>query len=489
MTYVVCESRHITDTLDWVGAMIKDNQKIFNRLHVLLDAVVTAVSYMLMWYIKFESPFANKNEEVGNLGIEVYFSALYIIVPGYLLLYYLFELYTPKRTSHQKREIFDLFKANTIGLVAFLSILYIINEPNFSRSLIFMFYVANTVLMVLTRRLIRYILHFFRAKGYNVKYILLVGYSRAAEEYINRIHSNPQWGYVVRGILDDRIPRGTMYRGVKVIGRIDNLLVILPENKLDEIAVTLALQDYGRLEEIVSLCEKSGVHTKFIPDYNSMIPSRPYTEDLQGLPVINIRYVPLTNTLNWITKRVVDIAGALAGILLFSPVMLFTAILVKVTSPGPIIFKQERVGLHNKSFFMYKFRTMEIQKEAAEKKAWTVKDDPRVTTVGKFLRKTSIDELPQFFNILKGDMSLVGPRPERPLFVEKFKEEIPRYMIKHQVRPGLTGWAQINGYRGNTSIRKRVEYDIFYIENWTFSFDVKILFLTIFKGFINKNAY
>lgn len=489
MTYVVCESRHITDTLDWVGAMIKDNQKIFNRLHVLLDAVVTAVSYMLMWYIKFESPFANKNEEVGNLGIEVYFSALYIIVPGYLLLYYLFELYTPKRTSHQKREIFDLFKANTIGLVAFLSILYIINEPNFSRSLIFMFYVANTVLMALTRRLIRYILHFFRAKGYNVKYILLVGYSRAAEEYINRIHSNPQWGYVVRGILDDRIPRGTMYRGVKVIGRIDNLLVILPENKLDEIAVTLALQDYGRLEEIVSLCEKSGVHTKFIPDYNSMIPSRPYTEDLQGLPVINIRYVPLTNTLNWITKRVVDIAGALAGILLFSPVMLFTAILVKVTSPGPIIFKQERVGLHNKSFFMYKFRTMEIQKEAAEKKAWTVKDDPRVTTVGKFLRKTSIDELPQFFNILKGDMSLVGPRPERPLFVEKFKEEIPRYMIKHQVRPGLTGWAQINGYRGNTSIRKRVEYDIFYIENWTFSFDVKILFLTIFKGFINKNAY
>lgn len=489
MTYVVCENRHITDTLDWVGAMIKDNQKIFNRLHVLLDAVVTAVSYTLMWYIKFESPFANKNEGVGNLGIEVYFSALYIIVPGYLLLYYLFELYTPKRTAHQKREIFDLFKANTVGLVAFLSMLYIINEPNFSRSLIFMFYVANTVLMAFTRRLIRYILHFFRAKGYNVKYILLVGYSRAAEEYINRIHSNPQWGYVVRGILDDRIPRGTMYRGVKVIGRIDNLLVILPENKLDEIAVTLALQDYGRLEEIVSLCEKSGVHTKFIPDYNSMIPSRPYTEDLQGLPVINIRYVPLTNTLNWITKRVVDIAGSLAGILLFSPVMLLTAILVKVTSPGPIIFKQERVGLHNKSFFMYKFRTMEIQKEAAEKKAWTVKDDPRVTTVGKFLRKTSIDELPQFFNILKGDMSLVGPRPERPLFVEKFKEEIPRYMIKHQVRPGLTGWAQINGYRGNTSIRKRVEYDIFYIENWTFSFDVKILFLTIFKGFINKNAY
>ena len=169
--------------------------------------------------------------------------------------------------------------------------------------------------------------------------------------------------------------------------------------------------------------------------------------------------------------------------------MLIVAVLVKMSSPGPVIFKQERVGLHNKPFFMYKFRTMELQKESEEKQAWTVRDDPRVTKIGKFLRRTSIDEFPQLFNILKGDMSLVGPRPERPLFVERFKEEIPRYMVKHQVRPGLTGWAQINGYRGDTSIKKRVEYDLYYIENWTFGFDIKIMFLTIFKGFINKNAY
>ena len=169
--------------------------------------------------------------------------------------------------------------------------------------------------------------------------------------------------------------------------------------------------------------------------------------------------------------------------------MLLTAVAVKLSSPGPVIFQQERIGLHNKPFKMYKFRTMEIQKEAAEKKAWTVKDDPRVTKIGKFLRRTSLDEFPQLYNILRGDMSLVGPRPERPLFVEKFREEIPRYMIKHQVRPGLTGWAQINGYRGDTSIRKRIDYDIFYIENWTMGMDIKILFLTIFKGFINKNAY
>lgn len=208
-----------------------------------------------------------------------------------------------------------------------------------------------------------------------------------------------------------------------------------------------------------------------------------------GLPVVNIRRVPLTNTGNWIAKRIVDIFGSLVAIVIFSPVMLFSAIAIKAQDKGKVIFKQTRVGLHNKEFEMYKFRTMRMQTEADEAKGWTVKDDERVTKIGKFLRRTSMDEIPQFFNILKGDMSLVGPRPERPQWVEKFREEIPRYMIKHQVRPGLTGWAQVNGYRGDTSIRKRIDYDIYYIENWSMGFDIKILFLTIFKGFINKNAY
>lgn len=469
--------------------MIKDNQKYLNRLHLLIDAVIVACSYMLAWYLKFESVFATKKLGIGVLEMKTYFYALYFIVPGYIILYYFFNMYTSKRTARKKFEIYGILKANTVGMLLFIVALYVVNQPNFSRSMIFIFYVINIVLTTLSRQILRNSLQYFRRKGYNLKYILLVGYSRAAEEYINRINANPQWGYVVRGVLDDRVPRGTLYKGVKVLGSIDNLTIILPENKLDEIAITLALQDYGRLEEIVDLCEKSGVHTKFIPDYNSLIPSRPYTEDLMGLPVINIRYVPLTNTLNWVAKRCVDIIGSAVGLVLISPIMLAVALAVKLSSPGPVIFKQERIGLHNKPFQMYKFRTMELQKESAEKKAWTVKDDPRVTKVGKLLRKTSIDELPQLYNILRGDMSLVGPRPERPLFVEKFKEEIPRYMIKHQVRPGLTGWAQINGYRGDTSIRKRIDYDIFYIENWTMGLDIKILFLTIFKGFINKNAY
>lgn len=469
--------------------MIKDNQKYFNRLHLLVDAGIVAISYLLAWYIKFGTVFADTEPGVGALDTRIYFSYLYFVVPEYIILYYFFNMYAPKRATRRKYELEGIIKANCVGIVLFIVFLYMIHQPHFSRFMMGAFFVVNIILTTICRTLIRNMLLYFRKKGYNLKYILLIGYSRAAEEYITRINANPQWGYVVRGILDDRIPSGTVYKGVKVVGRIENIKYILPENKLDEIAITLALKDYDHLESIVDLCEKSGVHTKFIPDYNSLVPSHPYTEDLMGLPVINIRYVPLTNTLNWYAKRGIDVIGSLAGIIVSSPVMLLAALAVRFTSRGPVIFKQERVGLHNKTFNMYKFRTMEIQKPSAEQKAWTIKDDPRVTKVGKFLRKTSLDELPQLFNILMGEMSLVGPRPERPQFVEKFKEEIPRYMIKHQVRPGLTGWAQINGYRGDTSIRKRIEYDLFYIENWTMSMDIKIMFLTIFKGFINKNAY
>ena len=469
--------------------MIKDNQKYFNRLHVVLDAVIVAAAYMLAWYIRFASPFSDIDPSTGVLSMRTYFEMLYAIVPGYLVLYYNFNLYTPKRGTTHKYEILNIFQANVVGLVLLMAGWYLVAQIHFSRAMMAYFFVINILFTTLGRSLIRMLLQYFREKGYNLKYILLVGYSRAAEEYINRINSNPQWGYVVRGILDDSVPSGTLYKGVKVLGKIENLLYILPQNKLDEIAITLSLKDYDHLEHIVDMCEKSGVHTKFIPDYNSMFPSRPYTEDLMGLPVINIRYVPLSNTLNWIAKRGVDVVVGLIGLVVASPIMILAAVAIGCTSRGPIIFKQERIGLHNKPFKMYKFRTMEVQKPSAEQKGWTTKDDPRVTKVGRFFRKTSIDELPQLFNILMGDMSLVGPRPERPQFVEKFKEEIPRYMVKHQVRPGLTGWAQINGYRGDTSIKRRIEYDIFYIENWTMSFDIKIMFLTIFKGFINKNAY
>jgi len=333
------------------------------------------------------------------------------------------------------------------------------------------------------------VLRTFRRKGYNLKHVLLVGYSRAAEAYIDRIFANPQWGYYIHGILDNNMEIGTKYKKVPVVGKLEQLEEYLTKMSLDEIAITLSIKEYDMLERVVTICEKTGVHTKFIPDYYNFFPTRPYTEDLYGLPVINIRNVPLSNTFNWLIKRVLDIIGSIAGLVVCAIPMLIIAILIKLTSEGPVIFTQVRIGKNNKPFKMYKFRSMVLQTDEEEEKAWTTKYDPRVTRIGRFIRRTSLDELPQLFNILKGDMSLVGPRPERPQFVEKFKEEIPRYMIKHQVPPGLTGWAQVNGYRGDTSITKRIEYDLYYIENWTLGFDIKIILLTIFKGFINKNAY
>ena len=471
--------------------MIKDNQRFLNKLHVLLDVLIICASYALAWLLTIVAPIFPAGH--GVLPPQVYFAALIPIVPAYLLLYWAFHLYEPKRTHSKRAELWHICQACAVGLMLLTSILFAFRRSgyfgNFSTRMLVAFSIIDITLTTIERFGIRYILSRLRRKGFNQKHVMLVGFSDASDQFIDACRRNPDWGYHIYGIVDDIAEVGEGYKGVRVVGRISELEHILAQNTIDEIAITLPLAAYAKLDGIVHVCEKSGVHTKFIPDYNNIIHSKPVTEDMDGLPVINIRNVPLTDPVKATAKRAVDICGALVGILLFSPIMLVVATLIKLTSPGPIIFKQERVGLHNKPFMMYKFRSMVQQTEADEKKGWTVPGDPRVTRVGRFIRKTSIDEFPQFFNVLAGQMSLIGPRPERTQFVEMFKEEIPRYMIKHQVRPGMTGWAQVNGLRGDTSIYERVKYDIWYIENWTMSLDVKILFLTIFKGFVNKNAY
>jgi Undecaprenyl-phosphate glucose phosphotransferase len=474
--------------------MIKDNQKMFNRLHVLMDACIIAISFLLTYYLRFYVliyifDFFKLGPKERFYEVQVYAKNLLFIVPVYLIIYYFSQLYTPKRSKRRWTEIFYVILANIFGIAFFGFFLYLTGENHISRKFLGVFFSLNISISVIARMILTHALRIARRKGYNLKHVLLVGYSHAAEAYIDRIFANPQWGYYIHGILDDRMEVGTMYKKVPVIGTITHLEAFLSKMALDEIAITLSVGEYEKLENIVSICEKSGVHTKFVPDYYSFIPTTPYTEDLYGLPVINIRNVPLSNTYNRILKRLVDLFGAIVALVIFAAPMLLVAFLIKLTSPGPVIFSQVRIGKHNREFKMYKFRSMEIRPENEEKKAWTIHRDPRVTGIGKFIRKTSIDELPQLFNVLRGNMSLVGPRPERPFFVDRFKEEIPRYMIKHQVAPGLTGWAQINGYRGDTSIRKRIDHDLYYIENWTLGLDFKIIFLTFFKGFINKNAY
>ena len=432
-----------------------------------MDAGIIGAAYFFSWYLRFKSGFFV--QDAGVLPAKTYFSALFLIIPGYLLLYSIFQLYMPRRVKSYRKELMDIIRANGIGFMIFILVLYFIKQEHFSRQMLCIFFFINISLEFASRYLIRTILWKMRKQGLNQKHILMIGESQMAEQYMDRLRENPKWGYQVFAHLKDE----------------EKLERILEGNELDEVVIALRAEDYGKLERIVDVCEKAGVHTKMIPDFGNVISTRPYIEDVQGIPVIHVRRVPLNIMRNRAAKRAVDLIGATVAIILFSPVMLLTVLVVALTEEGSVIYRQERVGLHNQVFYMYKFRSMIMQDEEKEKAEWSTRNDPRFTPVGKLIRRTSIDELPQLFNVLKGEMSLVGPRPERPQFVQKFRDEIPRYMVKHQVRPGMTGWAQINGYRGNTSIEKRIEYDLYYIENWTMVFDMKILILTIFKGFFD----
>ena len=432
-----------------------------------MDAGIIGAAYFFSWYLRFKSGFFV--QDAGVLPAKTYFSALFLIIPGYLLLYSIFQLYMPRRVKSYRKELMDIIRANGIGFMIFILVLYFIKQEHFSRQMLCIFFFINISLEFASRYLIRTILWKMRKQGLNQKHILMIGESQMAEQYMDRLRENPKWGYQAFAHLKDE----------------EKLERILEGNELDEVVIALRAEDYGKLERIVDVCEKAGVHTKMIPDFGNVISTRPYIEDVQGIPVIHVRRVPLNIMRNRAAKRAVDLIGATVAIILFSPVMLLTVLVVALTEEGSVIYRQERVGLHNQVFYMYKFRSMIMQDEEKEKAEWSTRNDPRITPVGKLIRRTSIDELPQLFNVLKGEMSLVGPRPERPQFVQKFRDEIPRYMVKHQVRPGMTGWAQINGYRGNTSIEKRIEYDLYYIENWTMVFDMKILILTIFKGFFD----
>lgn len=432
-----------------------------------MDAGIIGAAYFFSWYLRFKSGVFV--QDAGVLPAKTYFSALFLIIPGYLLLYSIFQLYMPRRVKSYRKELMDIIRANGIGFMIFILVLYFIKQEHFSRQMLCIFFFINISLEFASRYLIRTILWKMRKQGLNQKHILMIGESQMAEQYMDRLRENPKWGYQVFAHLKDE----------------EKLERILEGNELDEVVIALRAEDYGKLERIVDVCEKAGVHTKMIPDFGNVISTRPYIEDVQGIPVIHVRRVPLNIMRNRVAKRAVDLIGATVAIILFSPVMLLTVLVVALTEEGSVIYRQERVGLHNQVFYMYKFRSMIMQDEEKEKAEWSTRNDPRITPVGKLIRRTSIDELPQLFNVLKGEMSLVGPRPERPQFVQKFRDEIPRYMVKHQVRPGMTGWVQINGYRGDTSIEKRIEYDLYYIENWTMVFDMKILILTIFKGFFD----
>ena len=465
--------------------MIRENQKYFNGLQAFFDIVIIYISFVLAYYLRFYI----LKDGISSFTLKESLLMISLIVPIYVVLYSWFDLYSSRRTKSFSNECMLIISCNILAILLFIVGLYLIKEMNFSRQALVFFAFINPLLSMLYRGFLRFFLRHYRKKGCNLKHCLVVGTSSTAIELLNKVNTHPSWGYHIVGCIRTDHQKSNAFAGYRVLGTIDTLEQVLTDYYFDIVMIATDEQNADKLGSILKVCEKTGVKAHIIPYYHKYVPAKPYIDDLDGLPIIDTRHVPLDNLFKAFLKRSFDIVFSIAALIITSPLLLFSAIMVKLSSKGPILFKQERVGINRKPFYMYKFRSMRVQTDEEEKDKWTTKNDPRKTWWGNIMRKTSIDELPQFYNVLKGDMSVVGPRPERPFFVDKFKEEIPRYMVKHQVRPGITGWAQVNGLRGDTSIEDRIEHDLYYIENWTFGMDLKIIALTILHGFINKNAY
>jgi Undecaprenyl-phosphate glucose phosphotransferase len=468
--------------------MIRENQRIFNMVLVGLDFLVILFSLAMAWYIRFGTDLLGFGRSTE--GFYQYLLPIILILPSYIFLYYILGLYAPQRTKKKLySEAFKIIQANCIGLLFLVTLLFVLELTDYSRYMLAIFGIFSIVFSITERFIIRKLLQFLRSKRYNIKYILVIGTGEMARKFSDIILQNEYLGYDIMGFLDENHSREDSINGLKILGTVGDLEDVLSSNLVDRVIITLSHQNYNLLEWIVETCEKCGVRAEIVPSYYLHMPTKPHLDVIDGMPLLKIRHIPLDNSFNRYLKRCVDILLVVPAIIILSPLLILVAIMVKLSSPGPVIFKQERLGRDKKSFQMYKFRSMRVQPGENEKYHWTTADDPRKTRFGSFIRKTSMDELPQFFNILKGEMSLIGPRPERPHFVEKFKEQVPKYMVKHHVRPGMTGWAQMNGYRGNTSIKKRIEHDIYYVENWSLILDVKIFFRTLINLFRDKNAY
>ena len=461
--------------------MLNKNRQIKVGLNMLLDAVLLFAAFGLANYLRFNFV---RFFEPGGAGpaLEVArdlrnWLAGGVLVAGLVVGYWICGVYDASRLRGFSRRCATMAAVNGAGVLVFITGLYMFHQDNYSRVVLGLFYAIGTGTMVAERLFRRWYDRALRRRGVGLRHILLVGGGAAAAQYLRALEHNPYYGFQVDGYLCDR--QETAFP-VPWLGGYKQLDACMEQGGYDEVVLALEAFEISFLPKMIAACDRQGIRITMVPFYNDYLPARPTIDVLDECKLINVRQTPFDNLLNAFVKRAMDVAGSLVLILLTSPVMLVVAVGVKLSSPGPVIFKQERVGLNKRPFLMYKFRSMRVNGQ--ESTGWSQNEDPRKTRFGSFIRKFSLDELPQFFNVLKGDMSLVGPRPEIPFHVEHFKEEIPRYLVRQQVRPGITGWAQIHDLRGDTDIAERIRYDIWYIENWTVALDVKILLRTVLGG-------
>ncbi len=479
--------------------MVKRWNRLLVAFFVLTDSLFGMIAFVLAYVLRFDTGMIEAPK--GYPPFSQYINVLPLIGLLVPLAFQVQGIYRLRRGRTRVDDFFAVFVGSILTVVlGIVTTLYVqayylpddIKERGafeVSQLVWGLFLVLNVSLTYATRELVREALERRWRQGIGLKRVLVAGAGELGRVVVDKLLEHHELGYKVIGFVDDKAGGDHIgYRGLPLLGTLAEAGDILQRDRIDQLYVALPLDEHMKMVALVESANREIVEVKVVPDLVQVIALRARLEELDGIPIININDVPLRG-FNSVLKRAIDAALSAAGLLALSPMLGVLALLVRASSPGPAFFRQERMGLDGRSFWVWKFRSMYDEAERDTGPIWAREDDPRCTRVGRFLRRSNLDEIPQLWNVFRGDMSLVGPRPERPFFVEQFKQRMPQYMLRHKVKAGLTGWAQVNGWRGNTSIEKRIEYDLYYIENWSVMLDLKILWLTLVKGFFHKHAY
>lgn len=463
--------------------MLKRYQRLIGGIFRLVDGSVVGIAWIAAFWLRFEFPLFAVTKGFPSFGKYAALTPLVVIL--WMFVFSAMKIYGSHRLLRRTHEVQLILRGHLVSLLLFIAITYLVSEYKYSRAVILYFGVLTGVLLVLLRLTLRNLLREVRRRGFNLRHVLLVGDSSVMRVLIHKIERFPELGVRVLGVMG-QVPSATF--GKVYLGPFDQIRDAVRQHRPDQVLIALSRSQTPELDRILELLKNEAVDIQLIPDIHEYVTLGCEVEDFDGIPVVNLNDSPL---IGWgaLAKRLTDIFLSLVALVVLLPLLLLIAIAIKLTSRGGVLYYQERMGLDQRTFRMVKFRSMQQDAERQSGAVWASAGDARRTGLGAFLRKTSLDELPQLWNVLKGEMSLVGPRPERPVFVEKFQDDIPHYMLRHKVKAGMTGWAQVNGWRGNTSLNSRIECDLYYIRNWSYLLDIKIIFMTLWKGFINRNAY
>jgi Undecaprenyl-phosphate glucose phosphotransferase len=466
--------------------MLRRYQRTVGDLLRIMDAAGVVAAWLLAYWERFyASPFEVTK---GLPPFKTYAALSPLVGILWLVVFSWMKIYDTRRIVGRVDEMLAVLRAHGLSLLLFVAVTYFFDDYKYSRLVVAYFGFSAAAVLVVFRLALRSGLRHLRGRGYNWRKVLAVGQGSTLEALVQRLDRFPELGLQVVGVITSERSDATAFCGKPVLGHFHQIPAVIAREKVDEVLIALGPGDSHETDAILEHLKDETVDIRLVPDVLRYVTLGCEVEDFDGMPVVRLNDSPLVGSAAY-AKRIMDVLVSTLALLGLVPILSTIALLVKLTSRGPVLFAQERMGLDGRTFRMLKFRSMRTDAEKESGAVWANADDSRRTVFGTFLRKTSLDELPQLWNVLRGDMSLVGPRPERPVFVTKFRSEIPHYMLRHKVKSGITGWAQVNGWRGNTSLAHRIECDLFYIKYWSLALDLKILTMTLWKGFVHKNAY